>query len=119
MLGQRSDVSELMAAADVFCLTNTGPESFGMVFVEALQAGLPVVTSNMGGGAEIVTSECGRLVPSEDVSGFASAIQEFLFDDSKRDRCRLSASRRADELCNPERQMNKLHELLADHIGCR
>ena len=39
-LGQRADVSRLMAAADVFCQPNTGPEPFGIVFVEALYAGL-------------------------------------------------------------------------------
>src|SRR5262249_40040296 len=49
-LGQRSDVSRLMAAADVYCQPNTGPEPFGLVFVEALHAGLPVITSGFGGG---------------------------------------------------------------------
>jgi glycosyltransferase involved in cell wall biosynthesis len=119
MLGQRSDVSDLMAAADVFCLTNNGPESFGMVFVEALYAGLSVVTSNIGGGAEIVTSECGRLVAVHDVKGFSEAIQEFMFDGAKRRQCAVSAPRRADELCNPKRQMNKLYELLASHVSGR
>jgi len=38
-LGQRSDVQRIMAAADVYCQPNTGPEPFGIVFVEALYAG--------------------------------------------------------------------------------
>ena len=50
-LGQRADVSRLMAAADVFCQPNSGPEPFGIVLVEALYAGLPVVTSGFGGAA--------------------------------------------------------------------
>src|SRR5207244_2005466 len=57
-LGQRSDVPRLMAAADVYCQPNTGPEPFGLSFVEALYAGLPVVTSGFGGASEIVTGEC-------------------------------------------------------------
>jgi glycosyltransferase involved in cell wall biosynthesis len=45
-VGQRSDVPRLLAAADIFCQPNSGPEPFGIVFVEALYAGLPVVASD-------------------------------------------------------------------------
>lgn len=38
-LGQRSDVPQLLAGADIFCQPNQGPEPFGIVFVEALWAG--------------------------------------------------------------------------------
>jgi len=44
-LGQRADVPRLLAAADIHCQPNTGPEPFGIAFVEALYAGLPVVTT--------------------------------------------------------------------------
>src|SRR5207249_4126541 len=53
-LGHRSDVSRAMAAADLHCQPNIGPEAFGVAFVEALYAGLPVVTSNLGGVPEVV-----------------------------------------------------------------
>ena len=49
-LGQRSDVAELLAAADVHCQPNLWPEPFGIAFVEALYAGLPVVSARGGGG---------------------------------------------------------------------
>jgi glycosyltransferase involved in cell wall biosynthesis len=48
-LGQRSDVPHLLAAADIHCQPNTGPEPFGIAFVEALYAGLPVVSTRLGG----------------------------------------------------------------------
>ena len=60
-LGQRDDVPSLMRAADVQCQPNAGPEPFGLVFVEALAAGLPVVTTRMGGPLEIVNASCGML----------------------------------------------------------
>ena len=53
-LGQRGDVARLLAAADTHCQPNTGPEPFGITFVEALYAGLPVVTTSIGGALEIV-----------------------------------------------------------------
>ncbi|MGH7282613.1 MAG: glycosyltransferase [Polyangiaceae bacterium] len=60
-LGERRDVPALMSGADVFCQPNLTPEPFGVVFVEALAAGLPVVTTHMGGGATIVGQEVGEL----------------------------------------------------------
>ena len=44
-IGQRSDVPRLLACADLHCQPNTGPEPFGIAFVEAMYAGLPVVTT--------------------------------------------------------------------------
>ena len=49
------------AAADVYFQPNTGPEPFGTAFVEALYAALPVVGTNVGGAAGIVTQDCGVL----------------------------------------------------------
>src|SRR5262249_49606163 len=61
-LGQRSDVPSLLAAADIHCQPNTGPEPFGIAFIEALYAGLPVVTTAIGGPMEIINDTCGVLV---------------------------------------------------------
>ena len=65
-LGERDDVPRLLAAADVYCQPNVAPESFGIAFVEALYAGLPAVSTRLGGAAEIVTDACGVLVPPAD-----------------------------------------------------
>ena len=62
-VGQRADVPQLMAAADIFCQPTRAPEPFGLVFVEALSQSLPVVTFAMGGPAEIVDETCGVLLP--------------------------------------------------------
>lgn len=53
-LGQRSDALELMAAADLFCHPNQGPEPFGIVFLEAQAMGCPVITTAIGGALEAV-----------------------------------------------------------------
>ena len=87
-LGQRSDVNRLLVAADVFCQPNTGPEPFGIAYVEALAAGLPVVTSDFGGGAEIVTSRCGVLTPPGDDRAVAAALERLIRDDA----CRRAVS---------------------------
>ena len=77
-LGQRSDVPRLLRAAEVHCQPNTGPEPFGLAFVEALYAGLPVVTTALGGPLEIVDASCGVLVPPKpDV--LAQALRGLIF----------------------------------------
>ena len=65
-LGQRDDVARLLAAADIYCQPNTSPEPFGLAFIEALSAGLPVVSTALGGALEILDKSCGIVVPSND-----------------------------------------------------
>lgn len=112
-LGQRSDVAELLRAADVFCQPNTGPEPFGIVFIEALYRGLCVATSNLGGGAEIVTPECGRLTPPGDAAALAATLAEWIANPSRRRTASISGPARAAQLCDPRRQIRTLYETLS------
>src|ERR1700674_4123446 len=77
-LGQRSDGARLLAAADIHCQPNTGPEPFGITFIEALYAGLPVVTTAIGGALEIVDGSCGMLVQRDDPATLAVALRELI-----------------------------------------
>ena len=61
LLGTRDDAREVIAAADIYCQPNLEPEPFGLSLVEAMYAGLPVVTSAAGGALEIVDETCGVL----------------------------------------------------------
>lgn len=64
-LGERSDVADVLATADVFCQPNLEPEPFGLVFVEAMAAGRPIITTLGGGPAEFLTDDFSLLVPPE------------------------------------------------------
>lgn len=104
-LGQRRDVPALLAAADIYCQPNTGPEPFGIAFVEALYAGLPVVTSHIGGGAEIVTPDCGIMCPPGDVVAVAEALRVLITDPPRRHALGSAGPARAAALCAPSRQI--------------
>jgi glycosyltransferase involved in cell wall biosynthesis len=111
-LGQRADISRLMAAADFFCQPNTGPEPFGIVLVEALYAGLPVVTSRFGGATEIVDPTCGVLTEPGDVKGLAAALRSLIVDPERRRQLGIAGPGRAASLCDPARQLNAVATLL-------
>lgn len=113
-LGQRADVARLMAAADVFCQPNTGPEPFGIVFVEALYAGLPVVTSGFGGAAEILDETCGALTSPGDPAAVAAALRDLIRDPSRRRALGAAGPGRARSLCDPGRVLRRLSGLLSD-----
>lgn len=77
-LGSRSDIPDLFASSDVFLLATRG-ETFGMVVIEAMAAGVPVVASAVGGVPEIITGrDIGRTVSSLTPDAFAAAVNELL-----------------------------------------
>ena len=88
-LGQVDDAEKASAlrSADVYCAPNTGGESFGIVLVEAMAAGTPVVASDLDAFRRVLCDgEAGRLVPVADCDALASALIEVLGDDRLRSR---------------------------------
>ena len=72
-LGVRPDIERWYAAADVLVLP-TRYEPFGNVHLEALAMGLPVVTSRVAGGAEVVDARCGAAVDPRSPDEVAGAV---------------------------------------------
>jgi len=116
-LGERRDVPDLMRAADLHCQPNTAPEPFGLAFVEALHAGLPVVATAMGGALEIVTPACGVLAPPGDGEALEHAIRTLVVDRDTRARLGSAGPARARELCDPRRQLAGLAALAAGVVS--
>jgi glycosyltransferase involved in cell wall biosynthesis len=115
-VGERSDVPALLSAADLFCQPNTAPEPFGLSLVEAMQAGLPVVTSGIGGACEIVNDSCGLLTTPGNATMLADALRKLIVDATLRARLGAAARRRPDALCDAGRQMRRIHEVLSSSI---
>jgi len=113
-LGERGDVPRLLAAADLLCQPNLGPEPFGITYVEAMYAGLPVVAAALGGALETVTADTGLLVPAGDPSMLAGALRTLAADPGLRGRLGAAGPARAREHCDPARQMRRLHDLLGE-----
>ncbi|PRX90928.1 glycosyltransferase family 4 protein [Allonocardiopsis opalescens] len=76
LLGRRTDVPDLLGAADAFVLTSVW-EGPALVVQEALRAGLPVVATRVGGIPDLV-SDAAVLVPSGDAAALAEAVERVL-----------------------------------------
>lgn len=112
--GWQPDIGKLFGAADIFCQPNVRPEPFGITFVEALYDGLPVVATALGGALEIVTSDCGILVQHDDPEALSLALRKLIQDPESRTRVGQCGPKRANAICAPARQLNKLYEILGE-----
>ncbi len=87
----------LLRDADVVCAPALGPESAGIVLLEAMAAGTAVVASDVAGHRERVTDgREGLLVPARDVRALAAALRTLVDDGSARQRLAAAAARTAD-----------------------
>jgi glycosyltransferase involved in cell wall biosynthesis len=111
-LGQRTDVPQLMAAADVHCQPNEAPEPFGIAFVEAMSAGLPVVTTALGGALEVVPPSAGLLVPP-DATALADALASLIASPERRAELGAAGARHAGSAFAPARRLPDLAAHLA------
>jgi glycosyltransferase involved in cell wall biosynthesis len=81
LLGVRSDVPDLLKAADLF-VNSSRYEGLSVATIEALMTGLPIVATDVPGNRDIVhESENGFLVGGGDPAAFAGAIAKVLSDD--------------------------------------
>ena len=81
------DLPRYYATADIFCSPATGAESFGIVLLEAMAAGKPVVVSDIEGYANIVTDQRqGILFPPKNSEALADALVRLIKDPSLRQR---------------------------------
>ncbi len=92
------DLPRYYASADIFCSPATGAESFGIVLLEAMSAGKPVVASDIEGFRGIVTDgEQGLLVPKKDSDALATALGNLARDPELRRKLGGQGNRSAEE----------------------
>ncbi|ACL67756.1 glycosyl transferase group 1 [Anaeromyxobacter dehalogenans 2CP-1] len=95
-LGVRSDVPDLLAAADIFAISSSW-EGNPLSVLEAMSAGLPVLAFSVGCLPELVTADCGILVPGSSSEGLGAALKRMVESPSMLPTLAAGALRRAHE----------------------
>ncbi|OPC84048.1 glycosyl transferase family 1 [Embleya scabrispora] len=100
-----AELVALVGESSVALVTPCWDEPYGLVVAEALACGTPVCAFDRGGVGEIVTPDCGRLVPSGRIDALAEAIAEAKALD------RSAARARAEAFCSVETMVADYVEL--------
>lgn len=118
--GERDDVQNFIAAADVVVHASVDPEPFGLVILEAMAAGKAVIASNAGGPAEIIEPGCSGLLTSPgDDAQLAEAMLFLLRDTQLREEMGRNAKLRVNEHFSFEKMTGSLQAVLAEVVAAR
>lgn len=91
-----AELASRLVGADVFCAPSLGGESFGIVLLEAMASGTPVVASDIAGYAKVARGgQDALLVPPGDASALSEALRVALADTDARHRLVTSGTGRA------------------------
>ena len=117
--GERTDVPRLMAACDVFVLTSEW-EGFGLVLVEAMAAGKPVVATRVSGIPEVVLDrETGILVPSRNPEALATAVLKLLADPAEQRRLGTNGYHRVHTYFTADRMVDETIAIYREALAGR
>ncbi len=116
----QEDLPGFYASGDAFVLpANARAEAFGTVLLEAMAAGLPCVTTEVGTGTSFVVQDgvSGFVVPPEDPAALAVAIRKLLDDPDLRARMGSSGRERVQREFSPQKLLRNVLRVYQDVLG--
>lgn len=111
MLGFMVNPYGILAASKILCMTSEW-EGFGLVAVEALSLGVPVVANDVGGLPGIINNKCGALCKHDDE--FILEIKLLLNDENYLDTKSKEAFTQAEKLENIDIYTSRIHEMYSE-----
>jgi glycosyltransferase involved in cell wall biosynthesis len=118
-LGPVPEIRLLFAAADAWCVPSLA-EGGGIIALEGMAAGLPLIASGVGGLLEIIEPDrSGLLVPPDDPTALAEGVRCLAADPALRIRLGTQAAEAARQRPGPEESARRLVELYGKAVGER
>lgn len=118
VLGPRHDVADLLARSDIFVFTGAPPEGLPGVLIEAGLSGLPVVTTDVPGAAEVVVDgETGFVVGVDAPDDLYRRVEELVDDAEVRHRMGAAARARCEERFTIAASARHMREVLAEAMA--
>lgn len=115
-LGERTDVPDIMNAADIVLHASLVPEPFGLVIVEGMALGKTVVAAKQGGPAEIITPKCGVMFDTDKPEELARILTEVIENPGMRESLGRAARERA-KYFSVEKMVNGVEQVYAEVLG--
>ena len=116
--GARSDVPRLISALDVVVHASSTPEPFGLVIIEGMASGKPVVATGAGGVIDIIEDGVnGLLVPCKDSEAMGQAILQIISDPDRAKQMGLAARQRVTEKFTVQHQVKAVEKLYDDILA--
>lgn len=117
LAGFRKDIPSALAAMDIFAFPSHA-EAFGLVLIEAMAAGLPVISSRCDGVLDIVKDgETGILVEPKSAAQLAKAVRTLLLDASLRHRLSRAGRQDVERRFSIERMVNEVENIYAQCVS--
>ncbi|RKY81813.1 hypothetical protein DRQ11_14990, partial [candidate division KSB1 bacterium] len=111
LTGYQRNVEDYYCWADIVVHASIIPEPFGLVILEAMAAGKPVIATDAGGPRDIIRNGIdGILVPPDDIQSLSNAIKLLLKDKSLRTRLGQAAKKRV-QIFSSEKHANTIYKI--------
>ena len=117
MLPYRRDMPEVLAACDVVVDASWAGTGITGTIREAMALGRPVIASDCGGNSELVTDDCGLIVPPHDPQALAGALTRLFDDPDLRTRLSAAARRRVLDGFTTHHRVSRLEALYRELLG--
>jgi len=112
-LGFRTDVEEILKISNLYVNSAKCYEALSFAILEAMDASLPVIATNVGGNGDILSPEndCGILVEYGDTDAMANAIKTMIEDEELRNKYSANAFKAVNEVFNLDKLLEDTYKI--------